>query len=87
MTTRVTLAGAAAACKTRDVTIVPSITSPQFAEGYSYQVVSRKLNESAIIQKAPDGKLLTAAIVDPEPAAPGPGGCAPPSGSAAWTSL
>ncbi len=42
------------------------ITSPTFAEGYSYQVVSRKLNESAIIQKAPDGKLLTAAIVDPE---------------------
>jgi len=42
------------------------ITSPAFAEGYSYQVVSRKLNESAIIQKAPDGKLLTAAIVDPE---------------------
>ncbi|MFC3174323.1 ATP-binding protein [Novosphingobium bradum] len=42
------------------------ITSPQFAEGYSYQVVSRKLNESAIIQKAPDGKMLTAAIVDPE---------------------
>lgn len=31
VTTRVTLAGAAAACKTRDVTIVPSITSPQFA--------------------------------------------------------
>ncbi|MBC2666444.1 HAMP domain-containing protein [Novosphingobium flavum] len=42
------------------------ITSPTFAEGYSYQVVSRKLNESAIIQKAPDGKMLTAAIVDPE---------------------
>ena len=42
------------------------ITSPAFAEGYSYQVVSRKLNESAIIQKSPDGKLLTAAVVDPE---------------------
>ncbi len=42
------------------------ITSPAFAEGYSYQVVSRKLNESAIIQKAADGKLLTAAVVDPE---------------------
>jgi len=42
------------------------ITSPAFAEGYSYQVVSRKLNESAIVQKGGDGKLLTAAIVDPE---------------------
>jgi len=42
------------------------ITSPAFAEGYSYQVVSRKLNESAILQKGADGKLRTAAIVDPE---------------------
>ncbi len=42
------------------------IVSPAFAEGYSYQVVSRKLNESAIIQKGADGKLRTAAIVDPE---------------------
>jgi two-component system nitrogen regulation sensor histidine kinase NtrY len=50
----------------RDYLNQASITSPAFAEGYSYQVVSRKLNESAIIQKAPDGKLLTAAIVDPE---------------------
>ncbi|HXD01899.1 MAG TPA: HAMP domain-containing protein, partial [Novosphingobium sp.] len=50
----------------RDYLSQTRITSPQFAEGYSYQVVSRKLNESAIIQKAPDGKLLTAAIVDPE---------------------
>lgn len=50
----------------RDYLSQTSITSPQFAEGYSYQVVSRKLNESAIIQKAPDGKMLTAAIVDPE---------------------
>jgi two-component system nitrogen regulation sensor histidine kinase NtrY len=50
----------------RDYLNQASITSPAFAEGYSYQVVSRKLNESAIIQKAPDGKLLTAAIVDPD---------------------
>ncbi|MEO5598338.1 MAG: ATP-binding protein [Novosphingobium sp.] len=42
------------------------ISSPAFAEGYSYQVVSRKLNESAILQKGPDGKLITDAIVDPE---------------------
>ncbi len=43
-----------------------SITSRTFAEFYSYQVVNRKLNESAIIQKGADGQLRTAAIVDPE---------------------
>ncbi|MCB2050786.1 MAG: HAMP domain-containing protein [Novosphingobium sp.] len=43
-----------------------SIASPEFAEGYSYQVVGRKLNESAILQKGNDGKLRTAAIVDPD---------------------
>lgn len=43
-----------------------SLVSPEFAEGYSYQVVGRKLNESAILQKGPDGRLNTAAIVDPE---------------------
>ena len=42
------------------------ITSPDFAEFYSYQVVNRKLTESAILQKGEDGKLRTAAIVDPE---------------------
>jgi len=31
ITTRVTLTGGTAACKTRDVTIAPSVTSPQFA--------------------------------------------------------
>ncbi len=43
-----------------------SIASPEFAEFYSYQVVNRKLTESAILQKGNDGKLRTAAIVDPE---------------------
>ena len=43
-----------------------SILSPEFAEGYSYQVVGRKLNESSILQKGADGKLRTAAIVDPD---------------------
>ena len=43
-----------------------SIASPTFAEFYSYQVVNRKLNESAIFQKGTDGRLRTAAIVDPE---------------------
>ncbi|MBV1917080.1 MAG: HAMP domain-containing protein [Sphingomonadaceae bacterium] len=42
------------------------ITSPDFAEFYSYQVVNRKLTESAILQAGEDGKLRTAAIVDPE---------------------
>ncbi|MEZ5737865.1 MAG: ATP-binding protein [Novosphingobium sp.] len=42
------------------------ITSPSFAEFYSYQVVNRKLTESAILQKGGDGQLRTAAIVDPE---------------------
>jgi two-component system nitrogen regulation sensor histidine kinase NtrY len=45
-----------------------SMSSPAFAEGYSFQVVSRRLNESAIIQKSPDGSLHIAAIVDPEKA-------------------
>ena len=43
-----------------------SIASPRFAEFYSYQVVNRKLNESAIVQRGADGQLRTAAIVDPE---------------------
>ncbi|MFM5908532.1 MAG: ATP-binding protein [Novosphingobium sp.] len=42
------------------------ILSPAFREGYSYQVLNRRLNESAILQKSSDGKLLTVAIVDPE---------------------
>ncbi len=41
------------------------ITSQDFAEGYSWQVINRRLNESAIIEKGPDGTLRTAAIVDP----------------------
>lgn len=43
-----------------------SVASPTFAEFYSYQVVNRKLNESAIIQKGADGQLRTAAVVDPK---------------------
>ena len=42
------------------------ITSPEFAEAYSFQVVTRHLNESAILQKGADGRLRTAAIVDPD---------------------
>ncbi|HEY0958848.1 MAG TPA: ATP-binding protein [Novosphingobium sp.] len=43
-----------------------SIASRTFAEFYSYQIVNRKLNESAIVQKGADGQLRTAAIVDPQ---------------------
>jgi two-component system nitrogen regulation sensor histidine kinase NtrY len=43
-----------------------SLASPAFAEGFSYQVVQRKLDEVAIMQKGADGKLRTAAIVDPQ---------------------
>ena len=43
-----------------------SLASPNFAEFYSYQVVNRKLTDSAILQKGADGQLRTAAIVDPE---------------------
>ncbi len=42
------------------------ITSPNFAQFYSYQVVNRKLTESAILQTGSDGQLHTAAVVDPE---------------------
>lgn len=42
-----------------------AITSPEFAEGYSWQVISRKLDESAIVERGEDGALRTAAIVDP----------------------
>jgi two-component system, NtrC family, nitrogen regulation sensor histidine kinase NtrY len=50
----------------RDYLGQAKIVSPEFAEGYSFQVVSRRLNESAILQKGADGRLRTAAIVDPE---------------------
>jgi two-component system nitrogen regulation sensor histidine kinase NtrY len=42
-----------------------SITSPEFPEFLYFQVRSRKLDESAILQKAQDGQLLTPAIVNP----------------------
>ncbi|WP_298174760.1 ATP-binding protein [Novosphingobium sp.] len=49
----------------RDYLGQAAITSQEFAEGYSWQVINRRLNESAIIEKGPDGTLRTAAIVDP----------------------
>jgi two-component system nitrogen regulation sensor histidine kinase NtrY len=50
----------------RDYISEYNIASPKFAEAYSYQVVNRRINESAIIQKGADGQLRTAAVVDPE---------------------
>ena len=50
----------------RDYLQQTRITSPEFGEAYSFHVLTRRLNESAILQKAPDGTLRTAAIVDPE---------------------
>ncbi|WP_144094875.1 ATP-binding protein [Croceicoccus sediminis] len=43
-----------------------SIASPEFAEAFTRQVVIRKLNESAIIERGEDGTVRTAAIVDPD---------------------
>lgn len=50
----------------RDYLNQSRISSPAFAEGYIYQVVTRKLNRSAIIEIGPDGIARTAATVDPD---------------------
>ena len=50
----------------RDYLTQASVSSPEFAEGYIFQVVTRKLNESAIIQIGTDGVARTAAMVDPD---------------------
>lgn len=42
------------------------LSSPNFAEGYIYQVVTRKLNQSSIIEIGKDGVARTAATVDPD---------------------
>jgi len=47
------------------------IDSPEFAEAYIFQVLSRKLNESAIVEMGQDGVMRTAAIVDPDNRASG----------------
>lgn len=43
-----------------------SITSPDFDDGYAYQVVYRDFTESAILQHQPGGEIGTLAIVDPD---------------------
>jgi two-component system nitrogen regulation sensor histidine kinase NtrY len=50
----------------RDYLGQSKVSSPRFAEGYIYQVVTRKLNRSAIIEIGKDGVARTAAAVDPE---------------------
>ncbi|MBB6122559.1 two-component system nitrogen regulation sensor histidine kinase NtrY [Sphingobium subterraneum] len=50
----------------RDYLGQSKVTSPTFAEGYIYQVVTRKLNRSAIIEIGKDGVARTAATVDPD---------------------
>lgn len=50
----------------RDYLSQSKVSSPRFAEGYIYQVVTRKLNRSAIIEVGKDGVFRTAATVDPD---------------------
>lgn len=50
----------------RDYLRESTVSSSRFAEGYIYQVVTRKLNRSAIIEVGKDGIARTAATVDPE---------------------
>ncbi|EGD58604.1 periplasmic sensor signal transduction histidine kinase [Novosphingobium nitrogenifigens DSM 19370] len=49
----------------RSYLLQAAITSQEFGEGYSWQVISRKLDESAILERGEDGSIHTAAIVDP----------------------
>lgn len=50
----------------RDYLAQAPITSPDFAEGYSWQVVTRKLSESAVLKRTAEDKFITLAIVDPQ---------------------
>jgi len=51
----------------RDYLSESPITSPSFTEGYMYQVVTRKLNRSAIFELGKDGTVMPpVATVDPE---------------------
>lgn len=50
----------------RDYLRQARLESPEFAEGYVFQVLSRKLNESAIVEYGSDGVIRTAAAVDPD---------------------
>lgn len=50
----------------RDYLSQTRIDTPEFAEAYSFQVVSRRLNQSAILQVGSDGMPRVAAIVAPD---------------------
>ncbi len=52
----------AMAADLRDELAQVPIASNEFVEYYQYQVLHRKINESTIIQKAPDGQLTKAAF-------------------------
>ncbi|MGH6786656.1 MAG: ATP-binding protein, partial [Novosphingobium sp.] len=52
----------------RDFLSQQPITSPAFAELLSFQVINRKLNNAAILQKGVDGRLHTAAIANTQSA-------------------
>ncbi|WP_241126969.1 sensor histidine kinase [Novosphingobium terrae] len=49
----------------RDALTHTPIVSREFKEGFAYQVVQRKLDEVAILQKGANGALNTAAFIDP----------------------
>jgi two-component system nitrogen regulation sensor histidine kinase NtrY len=50
----------------RDYLTQKGVNSPDFTEGYVYQVVTRKLSRSGIIEVGKDGVPRTAAKVDPD---------------------
>ncbi|CAM3237904.1 histidine kinase [Sphingomonas antarctica] len=50
----------------RDYLQQANTQSPAFAEGYAWQVLSRNLTESAIVEVAPNGTPRTIAMVNPD---------------------
>lgn len=50
----------------RDFLREAGLASPEFAEGYGWQVLARKLSESAIVTISPDGTARTLAMVNPD---------------------
>ncbi len=50
----------------RDYLQQANTESPAFAEGYAWQVLSRNLSESAIVEVAPNGSPRTIAMVNPD---------------------
>ncbi|QHL91190.1 HAMP domain-containing protein [Sphingomonas changnyeongensis] len=50
----------------RDFLREATLASPEFAEGYGWQVLARKLSESAIVTISPDGTARTLAMVNPD---------------------